>query len=85
MSKNKKLSSILAESYTVYFEFIGIIISWLLIAYLFFNDFWKIIGIIISWLLIAYLFFNAFWTIIVIIIGVFHASYRAYQHVKNNN
>ena len=64
MSKNKKLSSILAESYTVYFEFIGIIISWLLIAYLFFNDFWKI---------------N------VIIIGVFHASYRAYQHVKNNN
>ena len=64
MSKNKKLSSILAESYSVYFEFIGIIISWLLIAYLFFNDFWKII---------------------VIIIGVFHASYRAYQHVKNNN
>ena len=64
MSKKKKLSSILAESYTVYFEFIGIIISWLLIAYLFFNDFWKII---------------------VIIIGVFHAPYRAYQHVKNNN
>ena len=64
MSKKKKLSSILAESYTVYFEFIGIIISWLLIAYLFFNDFWKIF---------------------VIIIGVFHASYRAYQHVKNNN
>ena len=48
MSKNKKLSSILAESYTVYFEFIGIIISWLLIAYLFFNDFWKIIVIIIG-------------------------------------
>ena len=64
MSKNKKLSSILAESYTVYFEFIGIIISWLLIAYLFFKDFWKII---------------------VIIIGVFHASYRAFRHVKNNN
>ena len=64
MSKKKKLSSILAESYTVYFEFIGIIISWLLIAYLLFNDFWKII---------------------VIIIGVFHVSYRAYQHVKNNN
>ena len=64
MSKKKKLSSILAESYSVYFEFIGIIISWLLIAYLLFNDFWKII---------------------VIIIGVFHASYRAYQHVKNNN
>ena len=64
MSKNKKLSSILAESYTVYFEFIGIIISWLLIAYLLFNDFWKII---------------------IIIIGVFHASHRAYQHVKNNN
>ena len=48
MSKKKKLSSILAESYTVYFEFIGIIISWLLIAYLFFNDFWKIIVIIIG-------------------------------------
>ena len=64
MNKKKKLSSILAESYSVYFEFIGIIISWLLIAYLLFNDFWKII---------------------VIIIGVFHASYRAYQHVKNNN
>ena len=64
MSKKKKLSSILAESYSVYFEFIGIIISWLLIAYLLFNDFSKII---------------------VIIIGVFHASYRAYQHVKNNN
>ena len=64
MSKKKKLSSILAESYSVYFEFIGIIISWLLIAYLLFNDFLKIV---------------------VIIIGVFHASYRAYQHVKNNN
>ncbi len=64
MSKNKKLSSILAESYSVYFEFIGIIISWLLIAYFLLNDFWKIF---------------------VIIIGVFHASYRAYQIVKNNN
>ena len=64
MSKKKKLSSILAESYSVYFEFIGIIISWLLIAYFLFND---------------------FWIIFVIIVGVFHASYRAYQHVKNNN
>ena len=64
MSKKKKLSSILAESYAVYFEFIGIIISWLLIAYFLFNDFWKIF---------------------IIITGVFHASYRAYQHVKNNN
>ena len=64
MSKNKKLSSIIAESYSLYFEFLGIIISWLLIAYFLFNNFWKIF---------------------VIIIGVFHASYRAYQHVKNNN
>ena len=64
MSKKKKQSSILAESYAVYFEFIGIIISWLLIPYFLFYDFWKII---------------------VIIVGVFHASYRAYQHVKNNN
>jgi len=64
MSKKKKLSSILAESYSVYFEFIGIIISWLLIAYFLFNDFLKIF---------------------VIIVGVFHASYSAYQHVKNNN
>ena len=64
MSKKNKLSSILAESYSVYFEFIGIIISWLLIAYLMSNKFWKIS---------------------VIIIGVFHASYRAYQHIKNNN
>ena len=64
MSKNKKLSSIIAESYSVYFQFIGIIISWLLIAYFLLNDFWKIF---------------------VIIFGVLHASYRAYQHVKNNN
>ena len=64
MSKKKKLSSILAESYSVYFQFIGIIISWLLIAYFLLNDFWKIF---------------------VIIFGVLHASYRAYQHVKNNN
>ena len=48
MSKKKKLSSILAESYSVYFEFIGIIISWLLIAYFLFNDFWKIFVIIIG-------------------------------------
>ena len=64
MSKKKKLRTILAECYSVYLEFIGLIISWLLIAYFLFNDFWKIF---------------------VIIIGVFHASYRAYQHVKNNN
>ena len=54
----------MAESYSVYFEFIGIIISWLLIAFLFFGDLWRII---------------------IMIIGVFHASYRAYQHVNNNN
>ena len=64
MSKKKKPISILAQSYSVYFEFIGIILSWLLIAFFLFNDFWKIL---------------------VIIIGVFHASYRAYQQVKNNN
>tara|TARA_B100000427_G_scaffold210665_1_gene175629 strand:+ start:8073 stop:8267 length:195 start_codon:yes stop_codon:yes gene_type:complete len=64
MSKKSKLSSILAESYSVYFEFLGIIISWLLIAYFLISDFWKISAIIL---------------------GVFHASYRAYQHVKNNN
>jgi len=64
MNKKKTLSSILAESYSVYFEFIGIIISWLLIAFFFFNDIWRIF---------------------IMIIGVFHASYRAYQHVNNNN
>tara|TARA_B100001029_G_scaffold178083_1_gene184012 strand:- start:1750 stop:1944 length:195 start_codon:yes stop_codon:yes gene_type:complete len=64
MNKKKTLSSIMAESYSVYFEFIGIIISWLLIAFFFFNDIWRIF---------------------IMIIGVFHASYRAYQHVNNNN
>ena len=54
----------MAESYSVYFEFIGIILSWLLIAFFFFNDIWRIFTMII---------------------GVFHASYRAYQHVNNNN
>ena len=54
----------MAESYSVYFEFIGIILSWLLIAFFFFNDIWRIL---------------------IMIIGVFHASYRAYQHVNNNN
>tara|TARA_Y100000748_G_scaffold303109_1_gene307300 strand:- start:1005 stop:1199 length:195 start_codon:yes stop_codon:yes gene_type:complete len=63
--KNKKtLSKVLAESYSVYFEFLGIIISWLLIAFFIFNDFWRIF---------------------IIIIGVFHASYRAYNQVNNNN
>jgi uncharacterized membrane protein len=64
MNKKKNLSSIMAESYSVYFEFIGIIISWLLIAFFFFNDIWRIF---------------------IMIVGVFHASYRAYQHVNNNN
>tara|TARA_Y100000741_G_C18074577_1_gene486052 strand:+ start:518 stop:715 length:198 start_codon:yes stop_codon:yes gene_type:complete len=65
LTNNKKtLSSILAESYSVYFEFLGIIISWLLIAFFFFGDLWRII---------------------IMILGVFHASYRAYQQVKNNN
>tara|TARA_B100001540_G_scaffold202686_1_gene178484 strand:- start:616 stop:810 length:195 start_codon:yes stop_codon:yes gene_type:complete len=64
MNKKKTLSSIMAESYSVYFEFIGIIISWLLIAFFFFNDIWRIF---------------------IMIVGVFHASYRAYQHVNNNN
>ncbi|KAA1297501.1 MAG: hypothetical protein EGP06_06320 [SAR202 cluster bacterium] len=64
MNKKKTLSSIMAESYSVYFEFIGIILSWLLIAFFFFNDIWRIF---------------------IMIIGVFHASYRAYQHVNNNN
>ena len=59
MSKKKKLSSILAESYAVYFEFIGIIISWLLIAYLLFC-----------------LLYTS---------DAADDSYRAYQHVKNNN
>ena len=54
----------MAESYSVYFEFIGIILSWFLIAFFFFNDIWRIF---------------------IMIIGVFHASYRAYQHVNNNN
>jgi len=63
--KNKRtLSKVLAESYSVYFEFLGIIISWLLIAFFIFNDFWKIF---------------------IIIIGVFHASYRVYNQVNNNN
>tara|TARA_B100001564_G_scaffold307339_1_gene277183 strand:+ start:9 stop:203 length:195 start_codon:yes stop_codon:yes gene_type:complete len=64
MNKKKTLSTIMAESYSVYFEFIGIILSWLLIAFFFFNDIWRIF---------------------IMIIGVFHASYRAYQHVNNNN
>tara|TARA_B100000214_G_scaffold367141_1_gene336942 strand:+ start:239 stop:433 length:195 start_codon:yes stop_codon:yes gene_type:complete len=64
MNKKKTLSSIMAESYSVYFEFIGIILSWFLIAFFFFNDIWRIF---------------------IMIIGVFHASYRAYQHVNNNN
>ena len=64
MSDKKPLSRILAECYSVYFEFLGIIISWLLIAFFIFNDFWRIL---------------------IIIIGVFHASYRAYNHVNNNN
>jgi hypothetical protein len=64
MNKKKTLSSIMAESYSVYFEFIGIILSWLLIAFFFFNDIWRVF---------------------IMIIGVFHASYRAYQHVNNNN
>jgi len=64
MSDKKPLSRILAESYSVYFEFLGIIISWLLIAFFIFNDFWRIL---------------------IIMIGVFHASYRAYNHVNNNN
>ena len=64
MNKKKTLTSIMAESYSVYFEFIGIIISWLLIAFFFFNDIWRIF---------------------IMIVGVFHASYRAYQHVNNNN
>tara|TARA_B000000441_G_C21692796_1_gene320723 strand:+ start:851 stop:1045 length:195 start_codon:yes stop_codon:yes gene_type:complete len=64
MNKKKTLSSIMAESYSVYFEFIGIILSWLLIAFFFFNDIWRIF---------------------IMIIGVFHASYRTYQHVNNNN
>ncbi|MFL2511220.1 MAG: hypothetical protein ACJ0RN_02885 [Candidatus Neomarinimicrobiota bacterium] len=64
MSNKKTLSKILAESYSIYFEFLGIIISWLLIAFFIFNDFWRIL---------------------IIIIAVFHASFRAYNHVNNNN
>ena len=59
MSKKKKLSSILAESYAVYFEFIGIIISWLLIAYLLFNDFpdvWTFTGLTVICLSGYYVF-----------------------------
>ncbi len=35
MNKKKSLSTILAESYSVYFEFIGIVISCLVISFYF--------------------------------------------------
>jgi positive regulator of sigma E activity len=59
----KTLQSILSESYLIYFEFLGIVVSWFLVSLFFLKDFWRIIAIIL---------------------GVFHASYRAFKHVKLN-
>ncbi|MBK77108.1 MAG: hypothetical protein CL518_00820 [Actinobacteria bacterium] len=49
MNKKKSLSTILAESYSVYFEFIGTVISCLIISFFFLeNLFFRILLIIVG-------------------------------------
>jgi positive regulator of sigma E activity len=46
-NSKKTLQSILSESYLIYFEFLGIVVSWFLVSLFFLKDFWRIIAIIL--------------------------------------